>query len=40
MPTPAELLAADPQVLRDSGLLGAQGRDACGHSRSGSSTDA
>jgi DNA-3-methyladenine glycosylase II len=39
MPSPAELLAADPQVLRDSGSRLEKARP-CGRSPSGSSTDA
>jgi DNA-3-methyladenine glycosylase II len=37
LPSPAELLAADPQVLRDAGMSGRRGRR-CERSPSGSST--
>ncbi len=40
LPTPAELLAADPQVLRSAGLSTRKGARRCGHSRSDSSMDA
>ena len=39
LPSPAELLAADPQVLRDERLLGRKARRS-GRSRNASSTDA
>ena len=40
LPSPAELLAADPQVLRASGFSASQGRDVARARASGSSTDA
>src|SRR3954447_2485563 len=39
LPSAAELLAADPQVLRDSGFSARKARP-CARSQSGSSTDA
>src|SRR6266508_3477252 len=39
LPSPAELLAADPRVLRDSGFSARKARP-CAHSRRGSSTGA
>lgn len=40
LPSPAELLAADPQVLRDSGFSGRKGQTLRALAERGSSTDA